>query len=344
MAAPAVAGQVLPFQKLSHTERYQRMMQPRAGLAEKDWLMMQTVEIKPGDVLIKHVFHPHGVTEGAIRLSAKMHSEKNRGSLTAEHAALVGAVNGVTRIFEAVGQGIVAQGSGDWTSCQFQRASNEPGHEDGMQGLFKNNAYVVYRLTTENSRDKRVLQLLWDGMATRLATIQGESPGPTERIPQNDFDVTIEGQTIDTLREIALMAHIPRGTKLGVIESNRFVGKASIIKGQTDGRQQTGYSAPVMVGHVTPNLIPDNLVGSSNDQKYISFIKGERYGIKDICSGFVATMLQTWSVWCGYGRPFTDPTQLHPTGLQRHFQSSICKRQGWRCVGTWGRAEAQMPH
>jgi hypothetical protein len=201
-----------------------------------------------------------------------------------------------------------------------------------MVNLHKNNTYVVYRLTEGSQTDKRVLHLLWQGMATRLARIQNENPPP---VSLNYLRGSAQDEAkIKQLYDAASKAHIRRATALSRYEK----AKGSVIGRNTDGHQQTGYSFPVMIGHALPTVIPDNLVGDSNDQKYMSFIAGERYGIKDICSGFAATMLQAWSILCGHGRVFTDPASIHPTGLEHHLESGHLK--GWTRVGTWGRGEA----
>ncbi len=300
------------------------------GLAERAWMGKQQCEILPGDVLIKHIFRTYDTTTRLIRLSAMMHVFDRKGSNTAEHVAAVVNVAGATRMMEAVKQGVVLQ-SLTAANPAFRGATGE----DGMDILHRDNAYVVYRLTSGSAKDLNVRDMLWNGMATRLATIQGENP-PAVALNRDAYDRSND-RKFKALYAAAAYAHNTGGSHGAQTDSLVMSLARRTAGSNSDGGQSTAYSVPVMGTHILPTLISDNLVLDSNDRKMVDFIGGERNEMTHICSGFVATLLQAWSVYSGHGRVFTDPASAHPTGTEHKLESGHLR--GWTNVGTWGQAQ-----
>lgn len=251
--------------------------------------------LQSGDVLIKHVWGVkdggtgRGGTELMIRLANAMHVFDTKGSQSAEHAAMVGCVNGRPRLFEAVGEGILTQKEGVAETLRLETA------------------YTVFRRKPDDGKT-RGFQMLCDGMATRLAQLQGE-PVLNVNLP--------------------LYENVPAEQKLRDAVANAHFKAILLLK----PAQSTRYGFGNMATMALPNLIPDSL-WSKHDQRVIKFIKGDLDKIAYICSGLVAAMLQAWSVVYYAKRVFNDPAQIHPTGLEHHFLKNSF--EGFERVGTWG--------
>jgi hypothetical protein len=153
------------------------------------------------------------------------------------------------------------------------------------------------------------MQLLCDGMATRLAQIEGDNPTPIhmpryEQVPQDN-----------AFRKVVGMAHMP-----------------CIIKG-VKKKQTALYSWLRLTSPIFPTIIPDS-VFSHHDKKVLDFIEGKREDIRYICSGFAATMLHAWFINYYGKRLFTDSSTAHPTALEHHLMKGHLG--GFRRVGRHG--------
>lgn len=269
-----------------------------------EWLKLEQVKLRSGDILIKRVWtksdgaeRNRGVVEVAIRVAASTHRHDKLGSPYAEHAAMVGACGGAPRIIEADEDGIALKS------------------EEKTQHLGEENSYLVFGFEARSSQESLLMRLLCDGMATRLAQIQGENP------------------------VAVLLNYYP-----GVPENSEIWRAVQSAHECRDQPKKQSYATLNTVYSVLPNLIPDvrpqwmpqfcESAFSMHDQRVLDFIEGSRPKISYICSGLVASLLQAWIIGTGRPRVFKDPAQIHPIGLEHKFLNNEFPRIVLR--GRWG--------
>ena len=293
------------------------------GFDSKQWERLDRVlpcHLESGDVLIKHVFFRKtlgDVTEKLIRVGAAVHVFDTKGSGSAEHAAMVGTVFtsgqvGVQRIFEADNRGLVVN---------TVKQTND---------LCNSNSYTVFRCTG-NTVLRDCMSWLCDGMATRLAVIQNEGPGPIWRGGRTDLFVYLEACTSAHIKRQTIPASHPVSGKKLNPKTEKLEGIGTQNFGQT-----TRYGYGNMATMVLPNILPDSL-WSKWDEKVVNFIAGTHEGLALICSGLVASMLQAWNVGIFSKRIFNDPANVHPTGIEHHLLSG--HMYGWERIGRLGTIE-----
>lgn len=265
-----------------------------------NWEALPEVKLQSGDVLIKHVWgsttgasHHRSPVEKMIRVGGMLNIFDQAGSQSAEHAALVGEVNGRVRLFEAEGKGIRTKTG------------------NALAQLVANTAYSVFRLDGEQVAKMEGMQMLCDGMATRLAEIEGFNPCPVhlpryEQVPQDNL-----------FREVVASAHMP-----------------CFVNGERK-QQSALYSWFRLASPLFPTIIPDSVL-SHHDRKVLDFIKGKRENIRYICSGFVATILHAWYINYYNKRVFIDSSTVHPTALEHHLMKGHLG--GFRRIGRHGGA------
>lgn len=263
------------------------------------WDMLPEVQLESGDILIKHIWtHLSGAnrfrnpTEGLIRFGGMLHVFDRAGSQSAEHVALVGRVNGEVRIFEAEGEGIRTKKGA------------------ALAHLVANTAYSVFRFDGAPTAYRQGMQLLCDGMATRLAQIECDDPCPVH------MPLYEQVREDNPIRKVVSQAH----------HYCEIVAGSPVF-------QTAKYSWARLTSPIFPTIFSDSIF-SKHDKKVLEFIQGKRQHIRYICSGFAATMLQAWYINYYNKRVFTDPSTAHPTAVEHHLMKGHLG--GFKRVGRHG--------